>query len=238
VRALALAVVLLIALPATAAAGPLLADGDAAELAQTLAEATEEQGICYGWSVYVSDQSGGETGTDTGSNFGPGVPVGTGSCPKGALVLDGAVTFTCNSCESEDSSSFGLNSTVPNGPKLDDLEDLGFNGGQLKNDNGDAALASMVGALPLLVSSKGLAPALAADTSTVPQKPAADKPTNSPAIPDWLRESWLALAAFILVIGGGIVWFFAATPTTRRRPPPPLQPAQAPAQPQPPQQEG
>ncbi len=225
-----LATIALLALPSGAAAGPLLSDGDAAELANTLAEATEEQGVCYGWSVYVSDQSGGSSGADTGSNFGPGVPVGTGDCPKGALVVDGAVTYTCGSCESEDSSNMRLQSTVPNGPTTNDLENLGFDGDQLKKDNGDAALASMVGALPLLVSSKGLAPALTADPSTEPAKPAADKPTNSPMMPDWLRESWLALAAFILVGGGGIVWFFASAPTTRRRPPPPLQPAQDPTQ--------
>jgi hypothetical protein len=216
--------VLALALPAGASAGPLLSDGDAAELANTLAEATEEQGICYGWSVYVSDQSGGPSGTEVGSNFGPGAPVGTGSCPKGAVVLDGAVTFTCGSCESEDSSDFTVTGTLRGGPTKNDLEDLGFSGGQLKNDNGDAALASMVGALPLVVSSKGLAPALTADSSTEPAKPAADKPTNSPVMPDWLRESWLALAAFILVIGGGIVWFFASAPRSRSRPRP-LQPA-------------
>lgn len=216
-RALLATLLIALALPAAAHAQPFLEDGDAAELANELAEATEEQGICYGWTVQVDDGSGGPSGTDVGSNFGPGQPVGSGSCPKGAVELQAAVTYTCDSCESEDSSDFAVASSVPRGPTKGDIEDLDLGGGELKGDKGDAALASMVGALPLIVASKGLAPALTVDASTEPAKPAADKPTGSPTIPDWLRESWLALAACLVILGGGAIWLASAIAADRQR---------------------
>ncbi len=236
-RALLLATtVLLLATPA-ASAQPFLEDGDAAELANALADATEEQGICYGWQVSVDDGSGGPSGTEIGSNFGPGRDIDAAQCTKGSVVLQGYVTWTCSSCESEDSSDFSVRSTVPGGPTKKDLEDLDFDGGELKGDNGDSVLVSMVGALPLIVSSKGVAPALTADTSTEPAKPPADKPTGTPSIPDWLRESWLALAAFLIAAIGGGIWLMSAVSADRARKrrrsnPPPL----VPTAPDPPQE--
>jgi hypothetical protein len=217
VRTLLAALLIALALPAAAHAQPYLEAGDAAELAQELADATDEQGICYGWSVQVDDGSGGPSGTDVGSNFGPGRDVRSGDCPKGVVELQAGVTYTCGSCESEDSSDFTVAGNVPRGPTKKDLEDLDFSGGQLKDDKGDAALASMVGALPLIVASKGLAPAITADTAADPAKPAADHATGSPAIPDWLRENWLALAAFLVLLGGGGVWLASAITTDRQR---------------------
>jgi len=239
----ALAVVLALALAAPAQALPLLDEGDAAELAQSLAEATAEQGVCYGWNVHVDDDSGGPSGDDVGSNLGPGTPVESGSCEK-TVLLEGFVSFTCGSCESEDSASWRILTDVP-GVSAGDLEDLGFGGGVLKDDDGDAKLASMVGALPLIVGSKGAAPALEADPVDTSTVPASDKATNSPAIPDWLRDSWLKLAGLLIVVTGGAIWFVQAREQERRaarraarraRPIAPVAPpAPAPAPPPPPQ---
>jgi len=233
-RVLLLATVMLAAcVPAPASASPLLAEGDAAELAQSLAEATAEQGICYGWSIQVNDSSGGSSGLESGSNAGPGAPLGANvvtDCTK-SVELTGYVSFTCDSCESEDSSSISISSTVPGGPTVGDLDDLGLDGGQLKGDKGDEALANMVGALPVIAASKGLADPVEADPQTVTPG-ATDRPTGTPSTPDWLRESWLVLSVCLLVIIGGICWFFA-TPGRRRRRPPERLPMPAAPQPVP-----
>jgi hypothetical protein len=81
VRAPLVALLIALALPGVAHAYPFLDQGDAAELANELAEATDEQGICYGWQVSVDDQSGGPSGTDVGSNFGPGQEIDATQCP-------------------------------------------------------------------------------------------------------------------------------------------------------------
>ncbi len=211
IRRLTLIAVLLTALVGAfahpAAAVPLLDEGDAAELAQSLADATEEQDVCYAWNVFVQDGSGGPSGFDTGSNLGPNAPLGTAvssPCTK-SVTLEGRVTYTCGSCESEDSSSVSVVSNFPGGPTTRDLEDLGLEGGDLKNDDGDVALVNMVGALPLITASKGAAAAVPVQPSTL--KPGAtDKPTNSPSVPDWLRDSWLALTALLVVVLGGVLW--------------------------------
>lgn len=218
-RLAACALLALLVVAAPAAATPLLSEGDAAELAQALAEATEEQGVCYAWEVSVDDQSGGLDGTDSGSSAGPGRPLGTAldlDCAK-TVTLDGRVTYTCGSCEAEDSSSVSVVSTFAGGPTTKDLERLGLDGGQLKQDDGDVALANMVGALPIITASKGAAPQLEADALTGPTGAAAtDRPTGSPSMPDWLRESWLPLIVSLLAVGGGTWWFVAGLVTDRR----------------------
>jgi len=219
-RGLLATLLALAALASPAAATPLLSEGDAAELAQGLAEATEEQGVCYGWNVLVTDGSGGEGGIESGSSAGPGAPVGAAvslDCEK-TVTLEGSVTYTCDSCESEDSSSARVVSSFPGGPTTADLEDLGLDGGQLKNDDGDVVLSNMVGALPILVASSGAAPPLQAGALSGPTGPAAtDRATGTPSTPDWLRESWLPLAVCLLAIAGGFWWFVAVVATDRRR---------------------
>lgn len=201
-----------------ASAGPLLSDGDAAELAQSLAEATAEQDVCYGWRVDVSDSSGGPSGIDVGSGAGPGIGVTdaeNAGCTR-VVELFGSVRFTCESCEADDSSNATVVSTLPNGPRIGDLEALGLDGGDLKGDDGDVVLANMVGALPIVAASKGAAPELEADALTGPTGAAArDRATGSPRVPDWLRESWLALAVCLLAILGGVWWFVSVVLSDR-----------------------
>jgi hypothetical protein len=57
-----------------AGALPVLESGDAAELARALADATEDQDVCYGWKVEISDYGGANDGIDEGSSLGVGGP--------------------------------------------------------------------------------------------------------------------------------------------------------------------
>ncbi len=112
-----------------------------------------------------------------------------------------------------------MRSTVPRACALrKDLEDLDFDGGELKGDNGDSVLVSMVGALPLIVSSTGVAPALTADTSTQPGR-AGPRQADRHAVDSSLRlrESWLALAAFLIAAIGGGIWLMSAVSADRAR---------------------
>ncbi len=206
IRALLLALLLSFVVAPAAQAGVILGDGDAAELAQTLAEAYEDQDVCYGWDVDVDDASGGPSGEDIGSNFGPGEPLDNHQqdC-QNAVLLTGSVSFTCDSCESEDSSAWSVSSTF-SGLGAQDLKDLGFGGDALEKNDNDARLASMVGALPLIVASKSLAPAIQAEPVQTSTIPATDHATGSPILPDWLRDRWLALSALLLLALGGGIW--------------------------------
>lgn len=211
-----LVALLALALPAPAPAEPLLSSEDAAELAQALAEAREEQDVCYGWQVRVDDDSRGPDGIDSGSSSGPGTPVGAGVGCRLYVELRGSVSYTCGSCEAEDSSDADVTTNIPNGPSTHDLDELGLDGGDLANDKGDSVLASMVGALPLIAASRGAAPAIAAEADTTPP-PARDKPTGTPWTPDWLRESWLALAACLVLVVGGSFWLRSVIQDERRK---------------------
>lgn len=186
---------------------PVLEEADAAELAQALADATEAQGgVCYGWAVQVADGSGGPSGLDVGSDKGPGVPVDRAICPK-YVELQAGIEFTCESCESEDSSNLLIDANFAGAPTKDDLDDLGFSGGDLTRDDNDVVLTNMVGALPLVTASNGAAAPVPGPDEAEADKPAAgDVPTGTPSTPDWLREHWLALVFFGLLAGGGVAW--------------------------------
>jgi len=217
-RVIVIGITLLAVLAQPAAAAPLLEEGDAAELAQSLADASDEQDICYGWQIDVQDGSGGPSGQEIGSNLGPGrlVSAAAGSCMR-TVLLEGVVSYTCDSCEGEDSASIRVTSNVAGAPTEQDLKDLGFKGGDLANDNGDVVLINMVGALPLITASKGIAdPVPVEETSTVVPS-ASDGPTNSPSTPDWLRDSWLALSALLVLVAGGAFWLIRLFNDDRRR---------------------
>jgi hypothetical protein len=206
----ALAAVLVLALAAASAASatPLLDEGDAVELSQQLAEATEVQGVCYGWSVQVDDQSGGPSGVDAGSNLGPDVPLTaqTPDCER-QVVLVGQVLYTCESCEGEDGSVADVQGSFPQAPTLADVEALGFDDKALKDDDGDTTLVNMVGALPLLTSSAGAAEPVPIEQEGAPRPGPDDVPTGGPSTPDWVRDSAGALALCALLILGGLLWF-------------------------------
>ena len=170
------AVVLVLALPARASAVPLLEPADGAELAQTLAEATEEQDVCYGWAIEVVDDSGGPSGTDVGSSLGPGRRVDRTRCPRW-VELVGTVTYTSETSESEDSADAGVVGNLPRTPTLADLEELGYPTDRLIDDDNDEALVDMVGALPLLVAAGGRPP-----TFPSRRRPARRRPPTVPIL--------------------------------------------------------
>lgn len=210
--------------PAAAHASPLLDDVDATELAQSLAEATAAQGICYGWRVEVADDSGGTSGIDAGSGAGPNRPVADPSVARAlqqresggsiapdcrrTVELTGDVLYTCESCEAEDSSRITVTSSFPDGPTEGDLEDLELRVDDMHADDGDEVLASLVGALPLVAASNGSAPAVPGEVNRQPI-PAADEAQDTPATPDWLRDSWLALTCLLVLMAGGAAWLVA-----------------------------
>jgi hypothetical protein len=212
-RIVAAAAGLVLVLPAPVQATPVLDAADATELAQALADATDEQDVCYGWRVNVQDDGGGENGADVGSNFGPGVPLDQLRCAKW-VELTGSIHYTSESSESEDDSSVSLESNLSNPPTEADLGDIGagtgggfFASSPLTGDDNDVVLANMVRALPLLVAERGEAPYVAFETSTEPAAVQGD-PTNKPG-PDVLRERWPTLVFAIVLILGGMGWIAA-----------------------------
>ena len=220
-RAIAVLAACALAAPASAMAVPVLEEGDATELANQLAEATEAQGVCYGWSVAVEDQTGGPSGVDEGSNLGPDVPVPAQdpACER-RVVLQGQVVYTCESCEAEDASVADVQASFPAAPTLADVEALGFDDAALKNDDGDTVLVNMVGALPLLTASDPSVEPVPFETEGAARPGPDDVPTGRPSTPDWLRDSAGALALCAALILGGLLWFVKlrrdgrAAPTT------------------------
>lgn len=195
--------VLLLALgllvPASARAGTLLAPADEAELAQSLADAAEEQDVCYGWKVFIN---GGVS--DQGSSLGPGRPVGAGGCPRFAL-LEASLHYACESCEDEDSGEIRIDSNLPHPPTVNDLSDLGYHASDLVGDDDDVTLIDMVGALPLITAQRGDAPFIEYEAAT--SVPSRDGPTDTPGS-DLLRDRWFALVLFGGLLLFAPAWFF------------------------------
>jgi hypothetical protein len=200
---LAVAAAVLLAAP-PAGALPILELADAEELVQALAEATEEQDICYGWSVTVHDNTfGGNSGTDFGSSLGLGrLPEGP-ECPR-YVLFEATVSYTSESSESEDAAYYRVDSNVARAPTEDDLRRVGVSGEGLLGEQDDVALTNAVLALPALVAEQGLAPAIDLEANT-DALPAGDRATGTPGS-DWLRQYGSTLALLALVVLGGFGW--------------------------------
>ena len=207
------AIVGLALLPAASAAAPLLEEADAAELADTLADATDEQGVCYGWEVAVDDASGeGLSGLESGSSAGPGAPLDRASCEKW-VVLQGEVAYTSESSESEDSAAVAVDSNLGRPPSVQQLADFGLDADQLLGDADDQAVIDMTSALPLLVAEAGEAPYIPFEEQSGPI-PAQDVPNAGPGS-DWVRNYWwLPLLALVAV---GFVLYLGAKALMNRR---------------------
>ncbi|MBA2515852.1 MAG: hypothetical protein H0V22_00775 [Solirubrobacterales bacterium] len=196
VALIAMTVLLAVASPHVAMAGVLVERGDEVDLAQTLADAQEAQGVCYGWDIAVNGVPG-----DRGSSLdGPGVPLAIERCPKGYAILRAEVSYVCDSCEGEDSAGVTVDSNLPKPPTTRDLERLGFSAADLVGDKDDQAVIDMTGALPLLVAEKGNAPFVAYEAAK--DVPAQDKPTNTPGS-DLLRDRAPVLILCVLLLLAG-----------------------------------
>jgi hypothetical protein len=208
VRALVVASVAgpaLIAGPAGAL--PVLAEADANELAQALAEATEDQDVCYGWEVTVFDYGGSGDGIDQGSSLGVGKaansPANSAECARWVL-FEAALTYTSAASESEDSASFAVSSNVPGAPTSADLRDNGITEGALLGNNDDQTVANATLLLPALMAEKGLAEPISLEPN-MQALPAGDKATGTPGS-DWLRKYGAAVAFAALIFVGGLGW--------------------------------
>lgn len=205
IRALVLALVLALVVAVPAQAG-ILAPDDAADLGQSLADAQEEQDVCYGWDVGNNFSDTGDFGSSTS---GPGrrfiEALETRACTKGFVELQGDITYACGSCEAEDSASISINSGgLTDPPTVDDLDEMGLKAGDLTGDKDDTTLINMVNALPLLVADRGNAPYLPYEPAT--GVPAADHATGTPGS-DLLREEWGLLLLFGVLIAGGPAYY-------------------------------
>ncbi len=191
----------MLATAAPAEAAEILAPADATELAQTLAEAQEEQDICYGWNVTGDASSTGSSIGGPGAMLIPSV-----NCEKGFVLFRASVIYECGSCDSGDTVTAVIESSFPNAPRVNQLEDLGYDLGDLAGDDDDKALTEMVSALPLLVAERGLAPFVEFEQPAAADVPASDRPTNSPGS-DKLRAMLAPGALGLLLILCGIGWW-------------------------------
>lgn len=205
--AIFLAITGIAATAAPAGAAPILAEGDAVELANKLADATAEQGICYGWVVQVQDDSGSASGTDQGSSLGPNRSPFDRECTP-SVVFVANLRYTSELSEAADSASIHVESTLPIDISGDDLRRFGVTGSAMLGNNDDVALINAASVLPALVAEAGLAPPVPAEqtTGTIP---ASDRPTGGGSS-DRLRNygGLYALAAVVLLAGIG--WFVFA----------------------------
>jgi hypothetical protein len=209
-----------LAAPGTASADVIFDPADAQDLAQILAEATQAQGVCYGWNVSVDDQYAGvETGSSVGSNFGAGQSVhdapGAGRC-KTTVEFDASITYTSDSSESEDSASYSVNS-APRGPTTDDLNDLGvIDEDGLVGDNPDIEVNKAVSALPQLASDVGVAKPVQATP-----EPVADagnsRLTDDPGSDFWRGAGNYLLWGSLLLLAGIVFAIYAIRSSRRER---------------------
>lgn len=208
--ALLLALALLAASPAAAHAG-IVEPADAEELANALADAEEEQDVCYGWQITNNFSATQDYGN---SRTGPGEPLPAGMCER-YVVLDGSITYTCEACEGSDTADVSIVSNVPNAPTAGDLQRLGYSADALVGDEDDTTLINMVNALPLLVAERGIAPFLPVET---PQSvPASDTPTDKPGS-DFLRAAGPGLLVFgFLTLCAPLFWFYKRGQEAQRR---------------------
>ena len=207
---------LLFVAPGFASADVIFDQADADELAATLAEATEDQDVCYGWDVRVDDAVAGAS-ESVGSNFGAGKPVSSGSCRE-QVVFNAYITYTSESSESEDSATYDVVSSS-GGPTREDLDGLDLDFGGLTGEDPDVVVGKAVVALPLLAADKGMAKPIEAAPETG-DAPADAALTDDPGS-DWWRESGgvLLWGIGLLLAGGLFAWWVLRSNKVRWTPP-------------------
>lgn len=219
VLVLTLAAVLLPATSAAAATNPVLDAEADADLAESLADAQEVQGVCYGYVLRVRDDDTGVFGgTYASSSVGPGRPASAGTdCRAGVVQLEASISYASEFSESEDSASWSLRSSLPS-LSIADVERLtGSSAGDLLDDGkSETALLNAVLSLPGLASEKAGVPPLVAEPNTEPL-PEQARATGTPGS-DWRRENGGALTLCVLAVLGGIGAFMLSRRTPRPEP--------------------
>jgi hypothetical protein len=206
---------LLLAVPASAENPVLDVEGDT-DLAAALAEATEVQGVCYGYELLVDDQDTGQWGgAHAASSLGPGTRASAAdpACRGGVVELLASIRYTSSYSELEDSAGWSLSSTLPE-LTIRDVEDLGLSAGDLLDDGrSELVLLNAVQALPRLAAEQaGKAPVvLEPNTAALP---ADAQPTGTPGS-DWLREHAVLLGLCVALLGGGVLLLVLSFRTVR-----------------------
>lgn len=202
--------------------GAIVGPEDRTEIAQSLAEATEESGVCFGYVLTLSGETLGGPGAEQASNGGPDAAPGVGaSCPKGVVSARIFVRYTSESSESEDSANVGVTSTVPglsSATARRRLDDLGLlDEGALLGDDDDRAVRNIAVALPLTLNTAVPAEE-AAPAATAPN---GDRLTGSPGS-DWVRAHLVqTLVGAVLLVGAVVaiaVGWLGRKATGPRRP--------------------
>ena len=211
-------VLVVLAGPASAA-NPVLDPEDDADVAAALAEATEVQGVCYGYVLTVSDFDTGEWGgTYAASSGGEGVPASSaGDCPGGVVELVASMVYQSSFSEAEDSASWQLDSTLGE-LTIADIENAGLSAEALLDDDRSATtLLNAVLSLPQLATEQaGLDPVvLEPNASPLPE---GARPDDSPGS-DWLRENGPLLALSVAALLTGLLALVASGPRRRTRAP-------------------
>ncbi|WP_026910841.1 hypothetical protein [Patulibacter minatonensis] len=177
-------------------AGPgiLLDAADRVELAQTLAEATDDTDVCFGYQVSLSG-SGAADRDEVLSNDGPDQRPGGPSCAKGYVVVNVSLNYTSSSSESEDSAGWSVVTDVPGltgSEATKRLEGLtGVSDGDLLGNDDDLALRNLTAALPLVLD--GAEPAEETAVAPTGAAPNDDRLTGSPGS-DWIRAHGVGIA--------------------------------------------
>ncbi|OLF08167.1 hypothetical protein BLA60_25260 [Actinophytocola xinjiangensis] len=212
--------IVLLAAPATATADVIFDQADADDLAATLDEAFQAQGVCYGWQINVDNVGMNEY--STGSNFGAGVALSEAddiSRCDARIEFQADIRWTSESSEIEDSASYRVDS-LPSGPTTADLDSLELvSEDGLVSDDVDVDVYKAVSALPLLAADAGVAePMEASPAPETAAESAGGAPTNSPGSDFWREAGGAVLFSAVLLVGGGVFAFWALrSPAARRR---------------------
>lgn len=202
---------------AEAQTDPVFEPPAARDLADLLAEATEVQDVCYGWTIRISDMGPGPDGQSTGSNFGAGKSLDSaGSSCRSRVEFTANIVYTSSYSESNDSASWSVTSRPPGGPGKDDLDRLElFDKKDLAGEDVDLAVARAVAALPQLAANAGIAPPLiAAPANSAP--PDVGSLADSPGS-DYLRRAGGLLAFGAVLLAGGLAFGAFALYSSRSR---------------------
>ncbi|MGH3906673.1 MAG: hypothetical protein ACRDTE_21220 [Pseudonocardiaceae bacterium] len=196
---------------------PVFDPEDARDLAALLAEATDAQDVCYGWTVQVADVETRSQSQSTGSNFGPGRSLDiAGSTCRYVVEFTADIVYARASSDFDDSVSWSVTSRPPGGPGKDDLDRLGlFDQGDLAGEDPDVAVSRAVAALPQLAADAGIAaPLTAVPAPSAP--PDVGSLADSPGS-DYLRRTGGLLAFGGVLLAGGLAFGAFALYSSRSR---------------------
>lgn len=208
-----LAMSIAVAVPARA---ELLGPHNSRVLAESLAAASQQQGICYGWDVQLdSNYAPVPSSHEMGSNRGVGVdPRRAAGCDRWVMASFG-ITYTSQDSESEDAASFSLQSSDDLGVDTGDLRRIGITEDKLLGERDVRTIYNAVAALPQLVAEAGEGQAPRAQQPANFQLPENARLAGSPGS-DYLRNYGVLIVICAVVLAVGVGWLVYALRRARR----------------------